>query len=184
MTTQPDQAFALDTDRLRLRPYRVEDQDDLFGIIGDAETMRFYPRPYTREETLGWITDQLERYERDGFGLWVIEDKADGGFLGNCGPAIRTVEGQDEVELGWHVKRSAWGRGIAPEAAAACRDHSLGVLGIDRLISLVRPENGPSRRVAEKIGMRVDRMADYKGIPHLVYSISRPSVTDGAGDLQ
>lgn len=87
----------------------------------------------------------------------------------------RIVEGREEVELGWHVKRSHWGRGIAPEAAAACRDHAFGALGLERLISLIRPENIPSRRVAEKIGMTVDGEVAYgsMGWPHLVYAIHR-----------
>ncbi len=153
----------------------MEDVDDLFAILGDAETMRYYPAPYPRERTLEWITDNLERYRRDGFGLWAIEDRETGEYLGSCGPAARVVDGVEEVELGWHIKRSRWGRGIAPEAAAACRYHAFGPLGLDRLISLIRPVNVPSRRVAEKIGMTVEKEVLYGSVawPHLVYAIER-----------
>lgn len=167
------QAFLLETERFGLRPYTVDDLDDLATVLCDAETMRYYPRTYTREEALGWITDNIRRYREDGYGLWVIVAKETGEFLGNCGPAIRIVEGREEVELGWHVKRSHWGRGIAPEAAAACRDHAFGTLGLERVISLIRPQNLPSRRVAEKIGMGVEREVDWHGLPHLVYAIHR-----------
>jgi RimJ/RimL family protein N-acetyltransferase len=163
----------LTTERLVLPPYRREDLDALFGILGDPETMQYYPAPYSREGTLAWITDNLQRYKRDGFGLWAIEDRATGDFLGNCGPAAREVEGVLEVELGWHVKRARWRQGIASEAAAACRDHCFDTLGLGRLISLVRPENVPSCRVAEKIGMAVEREIDWHDLRHRVYAVAR-----------
>jgi RimJ/RimL family protein N-acetyltransferase len=163
----------LETPRLRLRLYRREDLDDLAAIIGDADTMRFYPRPFTREESLRWIEDNLARYAQDGFGLWALEDRATGEFLGNCGSVRRIVDGVTEVELGWHVRRSRWREGIATEAAIACRDHAFGPLGLERLTSIIRPVNLPSRGVAEKIGMKVDRVFDWRGWPHLLYAMSR-----------
>ncbi len=169
---QPD--TILETDRLRLRPYRVDDADALFEILGDPHTMRFYPQRFTREDADAWIQRQLDRYERDGFGLWAMELRTTGEFIGNCGPAVQEVEGQREVELGWHVHRRHWGQGLATEAAAACREHAFERLGVDRLIALVRPENRPSARVAEKIGMRVERTAEFRGLPHLVYVTLRP----------
>lgn len=169
--TLPDPV--LETDRLRLRRYRLDDLDALFEVIGDAHTMRFYPRRFGRDDARDWITRNLERYERDGFGLWAMELKATGEFVGNCGPAVQEVEGRREVELGWHIHRRHWGRGLAPEAAAACRDDAFGRMGLSRLIALVRPENLPSARVAEKIGMRVERTAEFRGLPHLVYVLER-----------
>ena len=79
----------------------------------------------------------------------------------------------DEVEIGWHTRPGRKGEGIAPEAGAAARDWAFANLDVDHLISLVRPENQPSCRVAEKIGMHVDREADYKGFNHRVYRIDR-----------
>jgi RimJ/RimL family protein N-acetyltransferase len=142
--------------------------------LGDAETMRFYPHPFSRDESEDWILRNIKRYEDDGFGLYAIEDKETGEFLGNCGPVRQFVEGAPETELGWHIKRSHWGRGIAPEAGAACRDHAFEELGQRRLISLIQPVNVPSQRVAEKIGMKVEREVMYAGLPHLVYALSSP----------
>jgi RimJ/RimL family protein N-acetyltransferase len=68
----------LETERLRLRPHRREDFDDLAPMFADPEHMRHYPVPFTREETATWIERQFERYRDDGFGLWVIEDRATG----------------------------------------------------------------------------------------------------------
>jgi [ribosomal protein S5]-alanine N-acetyltransferase len=163
----------LETERLRLRPYTLDDLDDLAGILGDVETMRYYARPFTRDEALLWISRNLERYEGDGFGLWAIVSKETGEFLGNCGPVRRFVDDRDEVEIGWHVKRTHWRQGIATEAGAACRDYSFGTLGLRRVISLIRPENIPSRGVAENLGMTVEKEIEYVGMAHYVYVLER-----------
>jgi len=160
---------------LRLRPYTFNDLDDLFEILGDPDTMTYYPEPYSRDRTMGWIEDNVKRYEMDGFGLWAMEMKETGDFVGDCGPAVREVERQREIEIGWHVHRALWNRGLATEAAAACRDHCFGALGLKRVISLIRPENLPSRRVAEKIGMVIEREVDWHRYRHLVYTAWRPT---------
>ena len=169
-----DDGFQLETERLRLRAYRREDVEVLAPMLADPEHMAYYPAPFSREQTVAWVERQLERYRRDGFGLWVIEDREDAGFLGTAGPSIQVVEGIPEVELGWHVRPGAKGRGIAPEAGAAARDWAFATLDAGHLISLVRPENVPSARVAEKLGMRVDRRVDHGGFVHEVWRIERP----------
>ena len=175
----------LETERLRLRPYRREDLDDLASMFADPEHMRYYPMPFTREETATWIERQFDRYRDDGFGLWVIEDRATGEVLGTAGVTVQIVEDVREVELGWHVRPGMKGRGIAPEAGVAARDWAFANLDVDHLISLVRPENAASARVAEKIGMRVEREVDFHGLRHSVYRIDReirlPDPGGGAG---
>ncbi|HEY1329914.1 MAG TPA: GNAT family N-acetyltransferase [Actinomycetota bacterium] len=166
--------YVLITPRLGLRPFVADDVDDLHAILGDEETMRYYPAPFSREQCEDWIRRARESYASVGFGLWAVEDRSTGEFLGDCGPAIRTVEGREEPEIGWHTKRSRWNQGIATEAATACRDHAFGPLGLERVIALVRPENVASGRVAQKIGMTVDREIDYHGLRHYVYAVSRP----------
>lgn len=163
------------TERLRLRELRAVDVQPLLGILGDAETMRWYPRPFDRDGVVGWIARNVESYEINGFGLLGIEDRFTGEFLGDCGPSVQDVEGQPHVELGWHVAREHWGRGIAPEAGAACRDWCWVNLDVDHLISLIRPENRQSWRVAEKLGMTVQREAMHADLLHLVYWLDRPT---------
>jgi RimJ/RimL family protein N-acetyltransferase len=168
---QPDVEF--ETERLRLRRYRPEDLDDLHAMLSDAEHMRWYPAPFDREASAAWLRRTLQSYEARGFGLLIVEDRASGEFLGTAGPTIQVVEGADEVEIGWHTRPGRKGEGIAPEAAAAARDWAFDHLEVDHLIALVRPENLASGRVAEKLGMRVDREVDYKGLPHRVFRIDR-----------
>jgi RimJ/RimL family protein N-acetyltransferase len=142
--------------------------------LGDAELMKYYPAPFSRDETIEWIRSNLERYERDGHGLWAMELKATGELIGDCGLVVQDVDGDIDVEVGWHVRRDMCNRGFATEAAEACRDYVFEELGLVRLISLVRPENAASCRVAEKIGMTVERhTVRGPGWDHWVYSLRR-----------
>jgi RimJ/RimL family protein N-acetyltransferase len=166
-----DEDFRLETERLRLRRYRQDDLEDLLSMFSDPEHMRWYPEPFTREGTQEWLDRQLAAYDTRGYALWIVEDRVSGAFLGTAGPTNQEVEGVGHVEIGWHTKPGRKGEGIAPEAAAAARDWAFASLEVDHLISLVRPENRPSGRVAEKIGMHVDRQADYKGLLHNIYRI-------------
>ncbi len=165
----------IETQRLRLRPFTPDlaDLDALHEIQSDAHHMRFYPHAFSREESRAWIERSLERQERYGYSLWAIDDRETGEFLGNCGPIPQVIDGVDEIEIGWSVTPRRARQGIATEAAAAWRDRCLGPLGMDHVISLIRPENVPSRGVAEHIGMSVWKEVHHgsDGWLHLVYRI-------------
>jgi RimJ/RimL family protein N-acetyltransferase len=162
------------TERLLLRPLTTDDVDSLLRILGDPQTMRWYPAPLEREDVVGWIERQRDRYEHDGFGLLGVEESATGEFLGDCGPTVQNVDGDPHVELGWHVRRDRWGEGIATEGGAACRDWCWANLDVDHLISLIRPENRQSWRVAEKLGMTIWRETIRADMRHFVYRMDRP----------
>jgi RimJ/RimL family protein N-acetyltransferase len=176
-----DEGFRLETERLLLRPYRLEDLDDLHAMFSDPEHMRWYPEPFPREGSLDWLERQMARYRTRGYALWIVEDRRTGEFLGTAGPNLLTIEGVDEVEIGWHTRPGRKGEGIAPEAGAAARDWAFDNLEVDHVIALVRPENRSSGRVAEKIGMQVDREGYYKGLRHLVYRIDRVTWVERGG---
>lgn len=164
-----------ETQRLRLRHYCKQDLDELATIFADEETMRFYPRPKTRDEADAWIDWNLALYRERGFGLWVMESIQGSRFLGNCGLTPQTVDEVTEIEIGWHTKRSCWNRGFATEAALACKDLAFTRFGLKRLISIIDPENIASRRVAEKIGMHEERIALHEDYPCVIYAIERIS---------
>ncbi|MGZ4129966.1 MAG: GNAT family N-acetyltransferase [Actinomycetota bacterium] len=163
----------LETERLVLRPLTLDDVDALERVLADPETMRWYPAPLDRDGVVRWIEKQHERYERDGFGLLAVEERTTGELLGDCGPTIQFVEREPHVELGWHIRRDRWGEGIATEGGAVCRDWCWANLDADHLISLVRPENRQSWRVAEKLGMTVWRETMHADRLHRVYRIDR-----------
>jgi ribosomal-protein-alanine N-acetyltransferase len=160
------------TQRMRLRPFRLEDVDPLWAIQGDADTMRWYPHAFSREESETWIRRNLERYERDGHGHWAAVLLDDDRLAGSCGLTNQSVDGVTEIEAGWIFDRALWNRGLATEAGSACRDLAFGPMGRTRLISLVRPENVASCRVAEKLGMTVEKETMHAELRHLVYAMT------------
>ena len=166
----------LETARLRLRPLETTDADELNVIQSDPVHMRFYPHPFSLAESREWIDRMRERYERDGFGLLAVEDRETAEFLGNVGPMLQHVDGVDEVELGWSITPARARQGIATEAALACRDWAFETLPRDHLISLILPDNVPSRGVAEHLGMTVWKEVIWgteKPLTHVVYRVDR-----------
>lgn len=162
----------LETPRLRLRALTALDAPALYAVLGDAETMRWYPRAFTAAEIDGIIARQIERYP-SGTGLLGLELRETGELIGDCGPIWQEVEGSPEVEVGYHVHRDHQNRGYATEAACAVRDYAWEHLGCDHVISMIRPGNLPSRRVAEKSGLTLDRVIFWRGYDHCVYRIAK-----------
>jgi RimJ/RimL family protein N-acetyltransferase len=163
----------LETQRLILREFVPDDADALARILSDPETMRFYLKPFDRAGVEEWIARSRRRYANEGHGLWAMLLKSTQELIGDCGLVVQEVDAANEVEIAYHVRRDHWNRGFATEAARACRDFGFARLPVDRLISLIRPENLPSRRVAEKNGMTVWKEVVRVGLPHLVYSIRK-----------
>lgn len=140
------------TSRLRFREMTPSDLDVMARLLGDPAVMEFYPRPKTRPEALAWIEWNQRNYRELGHGLWIVENH-DGVFVGDCGLTWQRVNGQPRLEVGYHVVPEFQGRGLATEAAQACRNFAQDVLGAHELVAIIHPENRASRRVAEKIGM-------------------------------
>ena len=163
----------LETDRLWLREFEAGDIDALAVVLSDPETMRYYPAPYGRAGVEQWIVRNQNRYAHDGVGLWGMVLKETEELIGDCGIIRQEVEGEWFYEIGYHLRRDLWGRGLATEAAVACRDWGFKNLDVDRLISLIRPENLASRRVAERNGMTIWEEVDWRGLRHYVYSVGR-----------
>jgi RimJ/RimL family protein N-acetyltransferase len=135
--------------------------------------MRYYPVPFDRAAVADWIQRNRTRYANDGHGLWAMILKSTRELIGDCGLVRQNVDAVDEIEIGYHVRRDLWSRGYATEAARACRDFGFANLGVDRLISLIRPENLASRRVAEKNGMTISKEVIKADLLHYVYAIKR-----------
>jgi RimJ/RimL family protein N-acetyltransferase len=163
----------LKTQRLQLREFLPADADGLARVLSDLITMQYYPVPYNKQGVTDWIERNRGRYKKGGHGLWAMILKTSGELIGDCGLALQKIDGVAEIEIGYHVRRDLWGQGLATEAATACRDFGFERLNARRLISLVRPENLPSRRVAEKVGMTVWKEIQWADLRHLVYAIQR-----------
>ena len=166
-------AIVLQTARLRLRRFRAQDADAVFAIIGDDVAMQYYPKTFQRRDAEEWIERNLRRYAEYGHGLYAVTPQGSDELIGDCGVIRQIVEGRPQLEVGYHFRRDHWGHGYATEAARACMGLAFQNFGAEKVISLIRPENVPSRRVAERNGMTIERQVMHAGLPHLVYAMRR-----------
>jgi RimJ/RimL family protein N-acetyltransferase len=174
MSQRPFAHAWLETPRLRMRPFTPDDLENFVLLGSDPEVMRYIsngvPRP--REEAAVALGNLVEHWQTHAFGVWVLEDRATGQFLGRCGLRILPAIG-GEVELLYTLMRHAWGRGIATEAARASLQYAFDVLKLRRIIALAEPANRASWRIMEKLGMNRERIAPYMGFEVVWYAIER-----------
>lgn len=149
----------LRTARLVLRGWRATDREPFAEMNADPEVMRWIGSGVLHPVASDELRARLRReWTRTGRGLWAIERAADGAFLGFCGltdPAWGGPGLDGEVEIGWRLRRDAWGHGYAGEAARAALGVAWEALGLDGAIALVHPDNARSLGVGERLGMRV-----------------------------
>jgi len=155
----------IDTERLVIRPLRESDVDGAHRVYGDPEVMRYVGAdglPRTREESAAGVARMMQGQRTNGFSLWAVELRETGEMIGVCGVVHVDGAGPD-VELVYEFQRSAWGQGYATEAARACLAAALGPLGLRRVVALAYPENAPSIRIMQKLGMRDAGTVDAYG---------------------
>jgi [ribosomal protein S5]-alanine N-acetyltransferase len=167
--------MVLETKRLILREMVLHDVDDLLEVLSDPEAMQFYPQPFDRQMTQTWIERNVQRYAEHGFGLWALILKQTGKLIGDCGLVVQEVDGVEEIEIGYHIRRDLWGKGLATEAAQSCRDYGFSQLGFSKFISLINPANIASCRVAEKNGMKLINKVHWQNKPTCIYAVERSS---------
>src|SRR5262245_40804058 len=157
------------TDRLLLRALREDDLDAYPAMGADPEVMRFLGdgHPMNRADAWRQIAMLLGHWELKGFGLWAVEERATGTFLGRIG--CLQPEGWPAFEIGYALARHAWGKGFALEAAGASLRYARETLGKREIISLIRPTNAPSIRVATKLGAVAAEPVELFGAPAVVY---------------
>jgi RimJ/RimL family protein N-acetyltransferase len=156
----------LETERLWLRPPTPHDADALYALFTDPEVMRALGKePVSAPEEAGaMIEDGIGGWKTDGVGPFVIETAADNPeVVGQAGLMIFDTRGWTpsswsaagsyaQPELGWALIRAHWGHGYATEAAAAIREWAHRWRSVDRLVSLISPDNARSQRVARRLG--------------------------------
>lgn len=155
------------------------DCDALHRVWGDLQTMAHYPAPLTYDQTAKWIERNQRRYVEDGYGLWAMTLKdssknrhpyrEEDRVIGDCGITNQQVEDELYPEIGYHLHRGFWGQGLATEAARACLDYGRKSLRLELIVAIVRDVNRPSRKVAERIGMKPWKHVERAGLPHIVY---------------
>jgi RimJ/RimL family protein N-acetyltransferase len=163
----------IETSRLRLRMFTHDDLDALSRITSDPEVMKYLGTsgPRTKEKTQNTIDAILRHWNREGFGIFAVEHKADGRLIGWCG--LQTLEKTPEVEVAYLLAREYWNQGMATEAARAAIEYGFNQLKLDRIVAIARPENVGSYRVMEKVGMRYERDAHFYDVDVVYYAIER-----------
>jgi ribosomal-protein-alanine N-acetyltransferase len=160
----------LHTERLVVREFTAGDVDALAAVFADPAVLWWEPAPYTRTQTQEWLDLTLGRYREDGCAEYAVVIASTGDLIGDCGPAYREIDGQRLPELGWDLRRDAWGHGYATEAARGVLGHAAD-LGIRRLVSLITPENERSQGVARRLGMTVERQVVWADRPHDLWAL-------------
>ena len=159
----PDPGPSLSTDRLTLRRWRESDREPFARLNADPEVMAHFQRPLTREESDA-LVDRIEtRFEERGYGLWAVERREDGLFLGFTGLAYQTFEAPFTpcVEVGWRFDKFAWGHGYATEAAREALRFGFIDANLDEIVSFTAVGHRASIRVMERIGMHRDPAEDF-----------------------
>ncbi len=168
-------APTLETERLRLRSFRKSDLDDYAALKADPEVLRYLggggAEPWDRGRSWRHMAFLLGHWQLGAIGMWAVEHKETGVFLGTIGFA--EPEGWPGCELAWILARHAWGYGYATEGARAALDFAFNVLKKERVISLIHPENHASIRVAERLGQRLLNRVQHIGREMLCYGIDR-----------
>jgi [ribosomal protein S5]-alanine N-acetyltransferase len=173
-TAQP--MVILNTQRLLLRRFEPADLAPLYALYSDAEIRRYYPDgtrtlQETKEE-LDWFIHGHPRHPE--LGLWATVERNSGEFLGRCGLLPWHIQGQDEVELAFMIRKDRWREGLATEAARGIIDHAHRVLGLRRLVCLIMRGNTASAGVAEKVGMAFERSFMDEHGPCDLYALALP----------
>ena len=162
----------VETARLLLRGWRDGDLDAYAELSADPEVMLHLGGPVDRLQTWRGMALHAGHWALRGYGNWVLERRADGVLVGRAG--LWNPEGWPGLEVGWTLARHAWGHDYATEAGVAARDWAWATLDAERLISLIRPGNAASARVAERLGMRRVGVETLYDEPIDVYGVSRP----------
>jgi len=147
----------IETKRLIIKQYTMEDMQELFKVLSSPITMKFWPEPFTIQKTEEWIKINIESYEKLGYGRWAVFLKENGKFIGDCGIMISEIDGKKENDLGYIIHYPYWKNGYGYEVACACKEYAFNILGMERLCANMAFDNEASRNVALKIGMKKEK---------------------------
>jgi RimJ/RimL family protein N-acetyltransferase len=153
----------LGTERLLLRQWKPADRGPFAQMNADPEVMRYFPSSLTRRSSDD-LADRIQAaIALQGWGIWALEERATGRFIGFTGLAIPTFEASfmPAVEIGWRLSRAAWGSGFATEAATAAAAFAFDELGLEQIVAFTAEPNAPSRAVMRRLGMHHDPAHDF-----------------------
>ena len=165
--------LTLETQRLLLRHFRPADIEPYAAMCADPEVMRYVGERgvLSREDAWRQMAMLAGHWQLRGFGMWVVEERATGSFVGRVG--LHFPDGWPDQEIAWALTRSQWGKGFAFEAASAALAYAFGSLHWPRAISLIDPANSRSIRLAERLGERFETEVEVRGHRVSLYALRR-----------
>lgn len=183
------------TARLVLRRWAHADREPFAAMNADQHVMAHFPAPLTRAESDALVDRIEEQFDAYGYGLWALERRDDGAFLGFTGlaPVRPDLPFAPALEVGWRLAPSAWGHGYATEAAREALRVGFEGSGLAEIVSMTAVVNAPSRRVMERLGMRRDSADDFEHPsvpegsplrPHVLYRLRREEWPQRIGSLR
>jgi ribosomal-protein-alanine N-acetyltransferase len=174
------------TERLILRCWKASDREPFAALNANPEVMRYFPSTRTREESDKMVNAVEQIIAEKGWGLWAVEEKRSGAFIGFVGLNIPGYElpFAPVIEIGWRLDKPFWGKGYAPEAAQKALEMGFEQFGMKEIVAFTALENLPSQRVMEKIGMTRCEEFDHPMLAenhplrrHILYRISNPKAS-------
>ena len=163
------------TERLSIRMLTENDIDSWELFLKDTDVFEYYPSTmqYNENYAHDWITKQIQRYQDEGFVLMALIDKESGVLIGQCGLIRQKLDGLDEVEIGYHIRKEYRGNGYATEAAKHFKKVAFNQLFLDSVISIIHPENIASQMVASRNGMTKEKSTLWQGMKSFVYRVAQ-----------
>lgn len=160
-----------------MRRWRESDREPFAALNADPETMRYFPAVFDRAASDAFVDRIESRFDEAGYGLWALEIRATGEFIGFTGlnPLPDDVPGAGGMEVGWRLARHAWHHGYATETARAAVEVAFGGVGLPEVWSMTAVLNEPSQAVMRRLGMTRVAAFDHPRIP--VAHPLRPHVT-------
>lgn len=156
----------IETKRLQLRDWKDTDLDPFRRLNADNKVMTYFPKSLSSKETNAFYKSIFAEIRERGFGLYAVEEKKNKEFIGFIGFHEATFEADFTpcIEIGWRLKKEAWGKGYASEGAAACMEYGFIELGFRNVYSFTADVNQPSKNVMRKIGMNFIKTFDHPKI--------------------
>lgn len=161
----------IETTRLLLRQFTLNDLEELYRLYSDREIMR-YIGLCSKTETEARLLSILKHWQTHDLGMWAVIHKDHQKLIGRCG--LIFLDNTSEVEIGYLLDKAYWCQGLATEAALAVLKYGFEIMQLKRIVAIAKPENIASRRVMEKIGMKYEKNAYFYKTHVVYYAISCP----------
>lgn len=169
----------IETARLRLRPYTLDDVDETAVILSNPEVMKYSLRGPIPQDQVKEVTQQIleffiQHWKQHGFGVWAVVDKATNKLLGHWG--LNFLPNSPEVEVLYRLDQAYWNQGIATEATKASLRYGFEEVNLDKIVAITLPEHTASHRVMEKAGLKYEKDAHFYNLDVVYYALDTSSL--------